>query len=166
MFEHIGGFDENLGPGGLGFADESLLSMQIGEAGLRVCKRLDVVVEHHCDPGRLDRRQWASIARRMGRSWGYVLHHWSHDPARSTLWWAAERFARLVVGRLARRRECRGPEGMPEWELRLRIDVAQLYWRWSHRHVPQRYGKRGLRPIGPHADLTGPIGRSPAGGAT
>jgi glycosyltransferase involved in cell wall biosynthesis len=71
-------FDVELGPGALGFHDETLFSLQLGRAGYRLSAALDVVVEHHFDPARLDRQGVLGIAERAGRSEAYVDYHWRH----------------------------------------------------------------------------------------
>ena len=81
-------FDINLGPGALGFEDETLLSLQIIAAGFRTARRLDFEVEHHFDPDRLTRTSLLALADKMGRSAAYVERHWMHyHRSRPTLKW-------------------------------------------------------------------------------
>jgi glycosyltransferase involved in cell wall biosynthesis len=58
VFERIGHFDEDLGPGVTGFGEETLLWMQMKEAGMRILPVADTHVVHHPDPSRLRRENW------------------------------------------------------------------------------------------------------------
>ena len=89
VLSKVENFDVALGPGALGFEDEALFSRRLLHAGYRLKPRLDVAVEHHFDPARLNRASMLQMARRAGRSQGYVAHHWEHK----TLRW---RFLRLI----------------------------------------------------------------------
>jgi len=93
VFESIGGFDVNLGPGALGFHDETLYSYLLCRKGFRLVSRFDVVVEHHFDPSRLTRRGLLDLAMRMGKSDAYLEYHYFGASATKTAWplW----FARL-----------------------------------------------------------------------
>ena len=50
VFEQIGGFDPELGPGITGGGEESLLSWQLKRAGFRLVAAPEVQVEHHPIP--------------------------------------------------------------------------------------------------------------------
>ena len=81
--ETLGEFDPELGPGALGFFDDSLWSWRIAEAGFRTLAAApEVSVEHHFDHSRLTRRTLLSMADRMGRSSAWVEYHWSQSEAR------------------------------------------------------------------------------------
>jgi glycosyltransferase involved in cell wall biosynthesis len=71
-------FDFELGPGGLGYADDSLFALQLKAAGLRIFNAVDSTVIHHFDRLRLKREEWISAARKHGASHAYVGHHWEH----------------------------------------------------------------------------------------
>jgi hypothetical protein len=75
-------FNVELGPGGLGFHEESLFSLQLVAAGFRLGGALEVAVEHHFDPSRLTRAGLLDIAGKMGRSRAYLEYHWLHRRAR------------------------------------------------------------------------------------
>jgi glycosyltransferase involved in cell wall biosynthesis len=79
VFDRIPLFDEELGPGALGFAGESLFSSQMKCAGFRIGGRLDLTVEHHFDPSRLTPWAWIERAKRQGRSEAYLAYHWAHE---------------------------------------------------------------------------------------
>ncbi len=74
--EALGGFDTRLGPGALGFYDETPFSWRALDAGFRLVARLEVAVEHHFDLSRPTRRHLLGLAHRMGTSDGYVEWHW------------------------------------------------------------------------------------------
>ena len=97
----VEGFDVALGPGALGFEDDSLFSRRLLQAGYRLKPRLDVVVEHHFDPVRLTRTSILQMARRAGRSQGYVAHHWEHKNLRWPVLRLAKAALRLLWWRLS-----------------------------------------------------------------
>ena len=82
VFEKVGPFDTNLGPGGLGFADETLFSFQLVRAGFRLVGRLEATVTHLFDLSRLERSAILEAATRMGRSRAYLFHHWENARSR------------------------------------------------------------------------------------
>jgi GT2 family glycosyltransferase len=73
--ERLGGFDPNLGPGALGFGDDTLLTERIRAAGGRIGFS-PTYVDHHFDPSRLSREAFLDAAKRRGRSAAYIAHHW------------------------------------------------------------------------------------------
>lgn len=81
VFNVISPFDPELGPGALGFQEESLLSRQMLRAGLTIGARLDITAEHNFDVSRLSRSSFIDRVRREGRSLAYIAHHWEHKPA-------------------------------------------------------------------------------------
>lgn len=78
IFDHIPGFDQELGPGQLGLGGETLLYLQVREAGFRIGTAFDVVVNHHPDPSRLTRDAWDAAAKKSGRAGAYRSYHWRH----------------------------------------------------------------------------------------
>jgi glycosyltransferase involved in cell wall biosynthesis len=76
VLKRVAGFDTELGPGALGFCDETLFAFQLQAAGFRIGAQLDAAVEHHFDTSRLNRSAMLSTAERMGRSFAYVAYHW------------------------------------------------------------------------------------------
>jgi len=118
VFEVIPEFDTDLGPGQLGFEDDTLLSLQMHQAGLRIAGALDVVVDHHPDSSRAQRSVLRSIAERIGRSEAYVGYHWRHQDASRMRSWVGfiDANVRLVLRRLVGPAETRG---LPDWEHRL-----------------------------------------------
>lgn len=72
VLDRVPGFDENLGPGALGFADDSQFSDALRESDYRTVSRFDVFVEHHFDLSRLTRPSFESMARRHGQTMAYL----------------------------------------------------------------------------------------------
>ena len=76
------GFDEELGPGGLGFADDVLFNLRLKAAGYRLTGSAGPPVEHHLDPDRLTHGAMARLAQNNGASHAYLWHHWLHEDLR------------------------------------------------------------------------------------
>lgn len=80
VFDQVGSFDEQLGPGALGFFDDTLFAWRAERLGFRKAYVPESVVEHHFDMGRMSPEGILRIAERMAASKAYVLHHWEHAP--------------------------------------------------------------------------------------
>lgn len=117
-------FDPNLGPGALGFCEDGLFCMQLNRAGFKSIFALDVIVEHHFDPSRLSRGSFLKRAETEGRSSAYVAHHWVHERITVPRLRLLKHQLQLSLLRRTRWRECREPEGMPEWEMLLVKEIA------------------------------------------
>lgn len=143
VFDRISGFDVALGPGGLGFEEDTLLGLQMMQAGMRVAGALDVVVAHCPDPNRTQRAALQSIVERIGRSDAYVAYHWRHERASRLRSWAAlaDVGLRLAVRRLFDRAD---EQGLPLWELRLRRRQGYHRQMLVERHAPRKYDRLGL----------------------
>jgi glycosyltransferase involved in cell wall biosynthesis len=130
VLKHVPAFDVELGPGALGFGDETLFSFQLRQAGFRLTTRFETAVEHHVHPSRLSRKNMTLAAGQMGRSKAYIAYHWHHalisgargpDRVELAKWWAKRLvpFARVSTAELkivegieiSRQniRQCRGP---------------------------------------------------------
>lgn len=133
-------FDCELGPGALGFGDETLLSHQIVEAGFKVAKALDVQVEHHFEPSRLCRAAFLSIAARMGRSSAYIDHHWRHyHRSIPRIRWA-KHLGQLWLLRGLRYLSGRWDRTVPEtWELHLVREIATFDQAAREQRRPRNY---------------------------
>ena len=79
ILKKVPAFDVELGPGRLGFREDSLLSAQLEQAGYRLAAVTNVVVEHHFDPDRLSRRSLLHRVKCEGHSSAYIAYHWQHD---------------------------------------------------------------------------------------
>lgn len=145
VFEIIDDFDEELGPGASGFGEETLVWLQMREAGLRILPVTDTFVIHHPEPTRLLRANWLAAAKRFGRTRAYLMHHWEHDrlPYPALLGWWVQ--TKLFLRRLARRPPGLDSEGCPDWEMSYltRIESLKRFIEESRR--PRNYELRALR---------------------
>lgn len=144
VLKKVPGFDTELGPGALGFHDESLFSAQLGRAGYRIVSAFDVVVEHHFDESRLLRASFLDTAQKMGRSSAYWAYHWEHETVSHPLWQLILWRLRLIKWRYQRRDDWMSAEGMPEWEM----FMLSKYFFYQRYMIEQRrarnYDKHGL----------------------
>ena len=79
VLSRVPAFDVELGPGAMGFGDDTLLTWQFREAGYTVSSAFDVAVEHHPDATRLRRSSWENMAVKQGRTAAYLDYHWQHE---------------------------------------------------------------------------------------
>ena len=71
-------FDEELGPGALGFGEDSLFYYQLKTLGKRIAPAPDAAVVHLLDPERLTPKSMYENGYKMGRSQAYIDYHWKH----------------------------------------------------------------------------------------
>ena len=143
-------FDTELGPGALGFADETLFSFQLKEAGYRIASAFDTYVEHHFDPSRLTRASFLKRARDGGRSEAYVDYHWQHLDIKNARLEYLRALLRLPVWRLKRRSEWRDAEGIFVWEMILLRNIAYYKQTLIEQRRPHNYERHGLiKRVGP-----------------
>jgi glucosyl-dolichyl phosphate glucuronosyltransferase len=147
VFERIGGFDPELGPGVTGGGEESLLSWQIRTAGFRLVGTLDVEVEHHFDAGRLRYQNWIKAAQLRGEARALLAHHWFHKTIRFAP------FLRLfITAKLVLRRVCSSSfrpedEGISPWEMSYLEDIAMYSSYVKERRRNRTYTLHGLRKL-------------------
>lgn len=80
VLKRVPAFDEEIGPGAMGFHDDTLFSWQLALAGYRlVAAPAGAWVEHHPSADRLTRGAMLRSAVKTGRSYAYLQHHWHHD---------------------------------------------------------------------------------------
>ena len=109
------GFDEELGPGERGFADDVMFNFRLKAAGYRLVGCTGPPVEHHLSPDRLTHTTMQRLARSNGSSHAYVWHHWLHAELR---WLRLRKWrAQLELARL--RRGPQLPEGITQREYEL-----------------------------------------------
>ena len=145
VLEKVPAFDTELGPGALGFMDETLFTAQLLHAGCRLQFVPGAEVEHHFDPSRLLRDSLLKATRRYGRSNAYLSHHWYHD----SVTWPSARIAKIrALLAMERLRTGRPPsEGMTEQEMGLRCHM-HFCREMKHLHGTRRnYDKYGLRKL-------------------
>ena len=110
------GFDEELGPGARGFADDVLLNLRLKAGGFRLTGCTGPPVEHHLSPDRLNHTTMQRLARSNGSSHAYLWHHWLHADLR---WLRLRRLrAQFELARL-RRRGPKLPDGISQREYEL-----------------------------------------------
>lgn len=145
VFDRIGCFDEELGPGASGFGEETLFWQQMKEAGMRIHPVNDTFVIHHPDTSRLLHSDWLDAAARRGRSMAYVQYHWEHrqvpHPSLCAFWvWL-----KLCLRRLTSDSVRPDAEGCLDWEMSYvaRLESFKAFIAESRR--PRNYEFRGLR---------------------
>jgi GT2 family glycosyltransferase len=148
-------FDEELGPGALGFWDDALFSRQAVRAGFRIAGALDNAVEHHVHPSRLSRRCCADRAVREGRSYAYVVHHWEHRAVDCALPAILMLARRLFLQRRRHSGEWGYSEGIPVWEADLLHEISFLMQFRRERRRPRNYDKQGLCKVKSAAGRSG-----------
>jgi len=148
VLDRVPGFDVELGPGGLGFNGETLLTWQLLAAGYKLAGALDIVVEHHFDPSRLTRTGMIDLARKMGRSHAFTFHHWDHQRSRLALpWLVLWHLSRLWV----RCSERMGKDADSVVSIRLLRAEENLAFYREYIAQRKRRHKYPLRGLAPHA---------------
>jgi glycosyltransferase involved in cell wall biosynthesis len=149
VLERVPAFDPELGPAGLGTAEESLFSLQIEAAGFRLVSAFgeEATVEHHFDPSRLSRASFLAGAEKMGRSWAYVAYHWEHfAPSPHRPVHILRSWLRLLRWRLRHSREWRGRvEGCAPGEMNLTKDLCFYRQLRIEERRPRNYDRHGLQ---------------------
>lgn len=142
VFSELGGFDAELGPGALGFGQDSVFGWRILAAGGSIQWLPGAVVWHHFDSSRLTLRSLVRTAVRMGRFEAYLHHQWHQRPLLA-LAALVPRALRLAGALLAKRYF--GPpgwtgSGTPEyWILPLVATWSYLVQRLRESGRPRKY---------------------------
>jgi glycosyltransferase involved in cell wall biosynthesis len=144
VLEKISGFDEKLGPGALGFMDDTLFSLQLKEAGFKLRSAFETSLEHHPRPDRLSRKAWLDRAKKQGTSQAYVDYHWLHERVKFPLLKHLWIHLKLNFHRARRYDEIRNPEGAPMWELHLVRGLWYYFQMAKEIRRPRNYAYRGL----------------------
>lgn len=137
-------FDTELGPGALGFWEDTLFGRQIEKAGCRLVSRLDVVVEHHFEPSRLSGVAFADRAEKEGRSVAYVSYHWGHADLPGSAAGLAKMKLTLWRHHKDRAREWPHQEGASCAEMQMRHNIGFLKQALAQAGEPRHYEKHGL----------------------
>lgn len=133
------GFDEDLGPGARGFADDVLFNLRLKAGGYRLIGSSGPPVEHHFDAGRLTYESMRSLAERNGSSHAYLWHHWLGADMR--LIPLRRLRAKLLLLWVARHRPSASPEGISEAEYRQFFKLG-----FFRAFVKERAKPRAYRP--------------------
>jgi len=144
VLNRVPSFDPELGPGALGFCDDTLFSRQLLSAGFRLIGAFDYPVVHRFDADRLSRANFLERARCEGRSQAYIAFHWDHYVIRTPRKELFLHFLRFTRERAKRRSEWRHEEGIPDWEF---LAVGRLHFLLGYlreRRRPRNYTKHGL----------------------
>jgi glucosyl-dolichyl phosphate glucuronosyltransferase len=147
VLEKVPRFDTALGPGGLGYMEDTLFCEQLKEAGFRIVFALDATVIHHFDASRLMRTSFLEAAKRHGKSTAYVVHHWSQDPPSFVRARLAKNRMRLAYLQATMRADCHRLEGVATWEVEYLIRASLYSSYLKIRNTPPNYAKRGLSII-------------------
>jgi glycosyltransferase involved in cell wall biosynthesis len=144
VLERVPAFDTELGPGSMGFGDDTLFSWQLGEAGFRLRRIPDALVVHHFEATRLLHSAWVADARKRGRSAAYLLHHWRHGEIK----WPRLRLgylsAKLLLRRLVQPPPGPNEEGCPPWEMSYLAEMELCRQFMVERKRPRNYARHGL----------------------
>lgn len=147
VFEEIQGFNTDLGPGGLGLGEDTLLAWQLQEAGFRIEGAFEVAVEHRPDSSRLTREGWKRAAEKAGRSEGYRSYHWKHRqyslPALLAGWthYTVRLHWKRAVNELTGKVDS---SPMPIWEFVLRRKIHRIRQHLREYGKPVKYDRHGL----------------------
>jgi GT2 family glycosyltransferase len=147
VFSKVPQFDCELGGGGLGNCEDSLLGRQLREAGFRVVPRTKLVVEHHPSHARLTYQGWLTVARNGGRSKGYLSYHWSHETIPFLRFRLGLLRLKLAIRMLFASKRAPDHEGIPAWELSYRFDIALYEKVLAEEGQPRKYARHGLTKL-------------------
>ncbi|MEM6552397.1 MAG: glycosyltransferase family 2 protein [Planctomycetota bacterium] len=134
VLQHVNGFDPVLDPGGLGYGGDTLFSMQLTAAGLRVGRALDAIVDHHFHADRLLRRSLMSSLPKFARSRRYINHRYGLWHDNRVAWKTVAVLCKLGAFYLRHPLACRQAEGCTDREFKLRGRLA--YYLASTRGAP------------------------------
>lgn len=145
VLSKVPNFDEALGPGMLGFAEDTNFGNRLRAAGYSIGGVHDAVVEHHFDVSRVTSASIDSMVRRMAESMAYVAHHWNGKRIRfPRLKLAKATFGHAVKASLL---ALRGAPTLEREELRL----AYLSWCAYLRQFAKMQGAH--KPAASHGPL-------------
>jgi glycosyltransferase involved in cell wall biosynthesis len=144
VFQRIPKFDPELGPGALGFGEETLLFLQMREAGFRLRFVPQAVVIHGPDASRLMRNQWLDQARCRGRTSAYILHHWEHGEIRNPFFCLWRIRTKLFLRQLMDPPPALEEEGCPAWEMSYVSELEMCRQFLRERKRPRNYLPHGL----------------------
>jgi glucosyl-dolichyl phosphate glucuronosyltransferase len=148
VLDKVPAFDAGLGGGALGCGEDTLFSLQLREAGLRIVAGDEgTTVEHHCGEHRLARPFLEDVLASQGRSHAYIDYHWRHHPVLLPRFRGGKSLLALAGLQVLRRLPGAGDPVIGRRE-------ARWLWRFAYhqqmaiesRH-PRHYEQFGLRPL-------------------
>jgi glycosyltransferase involved in cell wall biosynthesis len=147
VLEVVPCFDPELGAGASGVGEESLFTLQMRKAGLKIRRSNGPAVVHWFDEKRLLRSNWLRAAKDRGASDAYLNYHWRHESASLVPLILFRKLSCYYFRRVFRWRECLSQEGAALWELFCLVGIHRLvgYSRESKR--PRNYDREGLIKI-------------------
>jgi glycosyltransferase involved in cell wall biosynthesis len=146
VLNYIPMFDEELGPGALGFADDCLFASQLSKLGYKIHDALEVAVVHHFDQKRLLRSSWLNAAGRHAASQAYIGYHWNH--------WKPK-FLKLRLHKARRKlirwRELNRFKNFQEGCSDIELDLAYFYFLYNEllflSKSARKYSYKGMRKL-------------------
>jgi cellulose synthase/poly-beta-1,6-N-acetylglucosamine synthase-like glycosyltransferase len=144
VLERVPAFDTELGPGALGFGDDTLFGWQLSKAEFRIGYAPSAGVIHHVNPSRLRRTKWLSAARKRGRSEAYLRYHWEHSDIEFARLRQLYYYVKLQLRRVVQRPQLLESEGCPLWEMSYVLNMAMCKQFCLERSRPRNYTRCGL----------------------
>ena len=157
VLERVPAFDPELGPGGLGLGEDTLLGWQLVEAGFKVGYAPKASVIHQLDASRLRRAHWLDDARKRGRTEAYLNYHWEHNDIRFPRLERLSYWVRLRLRRLLQRPPPLESEGCPLWEMSYVLQMEKCRQFCLERQRPRNYSRRGLVKRGQSRHIAGEV---------
>jgi glycosyltransferase involved in cell wall biosynthesis len=153
VLSKVPGFDPELGPGGLGFGDDSLLSYQLTQAGYAL-EAIDESVEHHPQLSRLTREYFLGHSKKLGMTGAYLDHHWEHKVIRTPKLQLLRKTIQLALWRKTHPADVAQSEGMALGEMH-HLRSFHLYGHYLvERLRPRNYEWHGLVRLGSSEDAS------------
>jgi glycosyltransferase involved in cell wall biosynthesis len=143
VLEKVGGYDENLGGGGLGNCEDALFGRQVRKAGFPIVASFAAPLEHHFNPAKLQYENWVKAAKASGRSRAYLIHHYFHGRISLPRLKAFYLALKLALRKLVSRCVTQDKEGIAPWELSYRESIAMCL-----HYIVERKRKRNYEKLG------------------
>jgi glucosyl-dolichyl phosphate glucuronosyltransferase len=145
VLSKVPGFDPELGPGAIGFGEETLFSKQLVLAGFKLKFARDAVVIHRPDESRLQRRGWLDTARKMGSKTAYLLYHWEHVDIQAPRLRCVWNLLKLYLRRILQPPPPLESEGAPAWEMGYVETIESCRRFCLEQRRPRNYSRHGSR---------------------
>jgi glycosyltransferase involved in cell wall biosynthesis len=143
VFEELGGFDEEAGPGATGHAEDILYWLRVRDAGFRIKSLVEIEATHHPGLDRLTWRGYATQARKRGEFAAYVEHHYEGIVRNHHYLGVIRAGAKLWAARARHFVEWMGATMMPTWELNLLESYHMRLHMLVERNRDRRYETKG-----------------------